>query len=165
MQSVLVASLLGASVVLNSLVTANQLSDTHMPAERAETEDMDSTQAVDLDLLASYLTQALRDDGWDEEGGPLLYVEDLREETHMPLKRSRYYRRYPWKRQNGIDRIIPVDDFGYMCNPSREDVFKLLVALHEARAGNHGRTVSFCNVKRPASTIFTNIRFLGKRRK
>lgn len=49
----------------------------------------------------------------------------------------------------------------YMCVPSRDDVFKLLVGLHDNRKGNHNRTVNFCNRKRPAKAIFTNIRFLG----
>lgn len=49
----------------------------------------------------------------------------------------------------------------YLCVPSREDVFKLLVGLHENRNGNNQKTVHFCNRKRPAKAIFTNIRFLG----
>lgn len=49
----------------------------------------------------------------------------------------------------------------YLCVPSREDVYKLLVGLHENRNGNHQTTVNFCNRKRPAKAIFTNIRFLG----
>ncbi|KAL1458441.1 hypothetical protein WDU94_008595 [Cyamophila willieti] len=51
-----------------------------------------------------------------------------------------------------------------MCTPSREDVMQLLVALHEARGGANGRTVNFCNRKRPATSIFTNIRFIGRRK-
>lgn len=49
----------------------------------------------------------------------------------------------------------------YLCNPSRNDVLKLLIGLDEGRKGNHGRTVNFCNRKRPAKAIFSNIRFLG----
>nr|UES72916.1 RFLamide [Carausius morosus] len=128
---------------------------------------------ADLDTLAAYLgLLLLREDG----EGPLVYVEDDDDndppppppqsyDVPLPWKRSRYYRRYPWKRQNGRGRTYRADDNRYMCNPSREDVFQLLVALHEARAGNTGRTVNFCNRKRPASAIFTNIRFLGRRRK
>ncbi len=52
-------------------------------------------------------------------------------------------------------------DARYLCVPSRDEVFKLLVGLHENRNGNHQRTVNFCNRKRPAKAIFTNIRFLG----
>lgn len=52
-------------------------------------------------------------------------------------------------------------DTRYLCVPTREDVFKLLVGIHENRNGNHQKTVSFCNRKRPAKAIFTNIRFLG----
>lgn len=76
-------------------------------------------------------------------------------------KRSgRYYRRYPWKRQNARARTYDADA-RYLCVPSREDVFKLLVGLHENRIGNHHKTINFCNRKRPAKAIFTNIRFLG----
>uniref|UniRef100_A0A182KHJ9 Uncharacterized protein n=1 Tax=Anopheles christyi TaxID=43041 RepID=A0A182KHJ9_9DIPT len=76
-------------------------------------------------------------------------------------KRSgRYYRRYPWKRQNARSRTYDAEA-RYLCVPSREDVFKLLVGLHENRIGNHQKTVNFCNRKRPAKAIFTNIRFLG----
>uniref|UniRef100_A0A1Q3FZ70 Putative conserved secreted protein n=2 Tax=Culex tarsalis TaxID=7177 RepID=A0A1Q3FZ70_CULTA len=76
-------------------------------------------------------------------------------------KRSgRYYRRYPWKRQNARARTYDADA-RYLCVPSREDVFKLLVGLHENRIGNHQKTINFCNRKRPAKAIFTNIRFLG----
>ena len=51
------------------------------------------------------------------------------------------------------------------CTPTKDDVFQLLVALHDARQGNKSRIVSFCNRKRPASAVYTNIRFLGRRRK
>ncbi|KAJ8876844.1 hypothetical protein PR048_021291 [Dryococelus australis] len=124
----------------------------------------------DLDVLAAYLELLLRDD--DDGAGPLVYVEDdtpppPSDVVASPWKRSRYYRRYPWKRQNGRGRSHRAggDDNRYMCNPSREDVFQLLLALHEARAGNTARTVNFCNRRRPASAVFTNIRFLGRRRK
>ncbi|PSN45553.1 hypothetical protein C0J52_05767 [Blattella germanica] len=131
---------------------------------------------ADMEYLTTYLEQLLRDgEVWDVPAGPLLYVEDVptgysSETTEeddglsIPWKRSRYYRRYPWKRQNGRHRAQYSDASRYMCNPTREDVFQLLVALHEAREGNTRRTVSFCNRKRPASTIFTNIRFLGRRK-
>ncbi|XP_055643014.1 uncharacterized protein LOC129779519 [Toxorhynchites rutilus septentrionalis] len=81
--------------------------------------------------------------------------------TSSGNKRSgRYYRRYPWKRQNARSRTYDADA-RYLCVPSREDVFKLLVGLHENRIGNHQKTINFCNRKRPAKAIFTNIRFLG----
>jgi hypothetical protein len=124
--------------------------------------------------MASFLEQLLREgELWDSDQMPLLYVEDVNgngdgseedDALSVPWKRSRYYRRYPWKRQNGRHRSQYADVNQYMCNPTREDVFQLLVALHEAREGNTGRTVNFCNRKRPASTIFTNIRFLGRRK-
>ncbi|KAH8413298.1 hypothetical protein KR009_009768 [Drosophila setifemur] len=75
-------------------------------------------------------------------------------------KRSRYYRRYPWKRHNK-NRGNYEPELRYACTPSKEDIFKLLVNLHENRKGNHSKTVNFCNRKRPAKAVFTNIRFLG----
>ncbi|XP_023032427.1 uncharacterized protein LOC6643866 isoform X1 [Drosophila willistoni] len=83
-------------------------------------------------------------------------------------KRSRYYRRYPWKRHNknrgsymnSINSNYE-PELRYACTPSKEDIFKLLMNLHENRKGNHSKTVNFCNRKRPAKAVFTNIRFLG----
>lgn len=105
---------------------------------------------------------ATMDGGGDpsgEAGGdPVGQVERF---TANGDKRSgRYYRRYPWKRQNARARTYDADA-RYLCVPSREDVFKLLVGLHENRIGNHQKTINFCNRKRPAKAIFTNIRFLG----
>ncbi|XP_064537317.1 uncharacterized protein LOC135427671 isoform X2 [Drosophila montana] len=75
-------------------------------------------------------------------------------------KRSRYYRRYPWKRHNR-NRGNYEPELRFACTPSKEDIFKLLVNLHENRKGNHSKTVNFCHRKRPAKVVFTNIRFLG----
>ncbi|XP_067626123.1 uncharacterized protein [Eurosta solidaginis] len=75
-------------------------------------------------------------------------------------KRSRYYRRFPWKRHNK-NRSQYEPELRYACTPSKEDVLKLLKILHENQKGNHNKTVNFCNRKRPAKVIFTNIRFLG----
>ncbi|XP_017060370.1 uncharacterized protein LOC108100813 isoform X2 [Drosophila ficusphila] len=114
---------------------------------------------------------------------PLVYVEEEEPEAVIPSagaedyadlenavqdlvlgqskpKRSRYYRRYPWKRHNK-NRGNYEPELRYACTPSKEDIFKLLVNLHENRKGNHSKTVNFCNRKRPAKAVFTNIRFLG----
>ncbi|XP_017069617.2 uncharacterized protein LOC108106881 isoform X2 [Drosophila eugracilis] len=114
---------------------------------------------------------------------PLVYVEEEEPEAMIPSaaaedyaelenavqdlvlgqskpKRSRYYRRYPWKRHNK-NRGNYEPELRYACTPSKEDIFKLLVNLHENRKGNHSKTVNFCNRKRPAKAVFTNIRFLG----
>ncbi|KXJ80088.1 hypothetical protein RP20_CCG026856 [Aedes albopictus] len=94
----------------------------------------------------------------DDDG---IVVQGEDQLTGNGSKRSgRYYRRYPWKRQNSRSRTYDADA-RYLCVPSREDIFKLLVGLHENRTGNHQRTINFCNRKRPAKAIFTNIRFLG----
>ncbi|KAK9510598.1 hypothetical protein O3M35_005344 [Rhynocoris fuscipes] len=109
----------------------------------------------ETERLAEYLVYLL---GADESEMPLLLIQDDQQQPVMALsKRSRYYRRYPWKRQNGRH----YDPDGYLCSPSREDVFQLLIALHDARSGRGDRTVSFCNRRRPARAVFTNIRFLG----
>ncbi|GJQ67213.1 hypothetical protein Trydic_g8119 [Trypoxylus dichotomus] len=138
-----------------------------------------------LQQLANYLTYVLLRP-WPISGLPLLYVEnypaglesqeqnqdmsaldengnaDGEPMSQLLYKRSRYYRKYPWKRQNSRETYEAENR--YLCQPSKDDVFRLLVALHEARQGNRGHTIHFCNRKRPASAIFTNIRFLGKRK-
>ncbi|XP_069687500.1 uncharacterized protein [Periplaneta americana] len=171
MHPTLLGILLGASFVLQSCETAATITAENVAAgSDAEVEQMGATPewGSDMELLTGYLEQLLRDgELWDAHEAPLLYVEDADEDAEalpVPWKRSRYYRRYPWKRQNGRHRAQYADANRYMCNPTREDVFQLLVALHEAREGNTRRTVNFCNRKRPASTIFTNIRFLGRRK-
>lgn len=99
------------------------------------------------------------EDGSD--GGLGIGVTEEDDFTGNGSKRSgRYYRRYPWKRQNSRSRTYDADA-RYLCVPSRDDIYKLLVGLHENRTGNHQRTINFCNRKRPAKAIFTNIRFLG----
>ncbi|XP_022911681.1 uncharacterized protein [Onthophagus taurus] len=150
------------------------------------TELLHQGENENLNELGKYLVYILANP-WPRTGLPLLYVEDYddnysdynenlpemqeilkeinddnREEVArpVPFKRSRYYRKYPWKRQNS--RQAYEAENRYLCQPSKDDVFRLLVALHEAKQGNKGRTINFCNRKRPASAIFTNIRFLGK---
>lgn len=133
----------------------------------------------ELQWVRDYLVDLIRDDPWQDNKMPLLYVEpqpgsapqpgpgpnpeDAEDAENaleaMPVKRSRYYRRYPWKRVSRNRGTYDPDL--YMCNPSREDVIQLLVGLHRAREGDTGRTINFCNRKRPASSVFTNIRFIG----
>ncbi|XP_076048602.1 uncharacterized protein LOC143029672 [Oratosquilla oratoria] len=49
-----------------------------------------------------------------------------------------------------------------MCNPSRGEVIKFLLALQEAKKGqNYNRLIQLCNRKSSAGAIDTNIRFLG----
>lgn len=99
---------------------------------------------------------------------PVVYIEEnpgVDSSNLYPLitgmeKRSRYYQRYPWKRHSR-NRGNYEPEIRYACTPSKEDVYKLLVGLHENRNGNQRKTVHFCNRKRPAKAIFTNIRFLG----
>ncbi|XP_015521613.2 uncharacterized protein LOC107225604 [Neodiprion lecontei] len=131
----------------------------------------------ELDQLSAYLTQLLQEPGgWEppvfvieepaiewESPGVLDDLPDGLEALPTPWKRSRYYRRYPWKRQNSRSHYVN-DSSRYLCTPTREDVFQLLVALHDARQGNKSRTVNFCKRRRPAGTVFTNIRFLGRKK-
>lgn len=137
---------------------------------------------TELQWVSDYLATLLREDPWEENESPLLYVEPARPGASTPPgpgapgspgaeeddlnalsvhKRSRYYRRYPWKRVTRTRGSYDPDL--YMCNPSREDVIQLLVGLHRAREGDTGRTINFCNRKRPASAVFTNIRFIGRK--
>ncbi|XP_052864623.1 uncharacterized protein LOC128271220 [Anopheles cruzii] len=81
--------------------------------------------------------------------------------TSNGYKRTgRYYRPYPWKRQNSRSQTY-LTDARYLCVPSRDDVFKLLMGLHDNRAGNPQQPVSFCNRRRPPKAILTKIRFFG----
>ncbi|KAJ1520249.1 hypothetical protein ONE63_004456 [Megalurothrips usitatus] len=135
----------------------------------------------DLRQLTGVLSDLVRKDPWRYNVHPLLYVEEGQEAPGAQpgpgpnpdedaavedgdgnptvRKRSRYYRRYPWKRVTRTRGSYDPDV--YMCTPSREDVIQLLVGLHRAREGDTGRTINFCNRKRPASSVFTNIRFIG----
>uniref|UniRef100_A0A182MZ27 Uncharacterized protein n=1 Tax=Anopheles dirus TaxID=7168 RepID=A0A182MZ27_9DIPT len=100
------------------------------------------------------------DDDDDDDDGDAGRIRTEQLTANGGKRSGRYYRRYPWKRQNARSRTYDAEA-RYLCVPSREDVFKLLVGLHENRIGNHQKTVNFCNRKRPAKAIFTNIRFLG----
>lgn len=140
--------------------------------------DMPSSQ---LREVTEALVDLVRKDPWKNNKPPLVFIEpasqdedegrvsqpgpgpnpdeydDLFSQVH---KRSRYYRRYPWKRVTRTRGSYDPDQYN-MCNPSREDVIQLLVGLHRAKEGDLGRTIQFCNRKRPASSVFTNIRFIG----
>nr|UXO98182.1 RFLamide [Tenebrio molitor] len=141
--------------------------------DEATIENINQYEDVRLEHLGRLLANVLLQP-WPKNISPILYVEDHSSESipneipeneiveteelnSIPFKRSRYYRKYPWKRQNSRYDA----ENRYLCQPTKEDVFRLLVALHEARQGNRGQIVNFCNRRRPASAIFTNIRFLG----
>ncbi|KAJ9573986.1 hypothetical protein L9F63_008644 [Diploptera punctata] len=183
MHPTVLGTILGTTLILHSCIhpvtMATVNTENMIPAIEPETDGsaLKDKWDPDMEYLSSYLEQLLRDgEIWQLPSSPLLYVEDVPSSVYseevpedddgiaIPWKRSRYYRRYPWKRQNGRQRTQYADSSRYMCNPTREDVFQLLVALHEAREGNTRRTVNFCNRKRPAGAIFTNIRFLGRRK-
>ncbi|XP_037961118.1 uncharacterized protein LOC119690184 [Teleopsis dalmanni] len=149
-----------ADTVFNELEVASKFDMLRkLEDDLREEQDIVSKSAVLMKLLEDPTIEVL----------PLVYVEeDPVEDANNILfptgtgmtKRSRYYRRYPWKRHNR-NRSTYEPELRYACTPTKEDVFKLLVNLHENRKGNHSKTVNFCNRKRPAKAIFTNIRFLG----
>ncbi|XP_063701972.1 uncharacterized protein LOC134832018 [Culicoides brevitarsis] len=115
----------------------------------------------DIQLKSELLQQILLN--YPEGPLPILYVEESKPMTGqngVDKRSGRYYRRYPWKRQQkGKGSYDP--DARYMCTPTRDEIFRLLVGLHETHKGNERKLVNFCNRRRPAKTVFTNIRFLG----
>ncbi|KAF5296093.1 hypothetical protein FQA39_LY02727 [Lamprigera yunnana] len=146
-----------------------------------EYKSLDSMDDLKLERLKHYLVDILLH---PEQTPPLVYIEEFHDTegnnasidedynqlpevpkqiitnfNEMQFKRSRYYRKYPWKRQNSREAYDAENR--YMCQPSKEDVFRLLVALHKARQGE-GKTVNFCNRRRESTAVFSNIRFLGK---
>ncbi|XP_024082377.1 uncharacterized protein LOC106667944 isoform X2 [Cimex lectularius] len=151
------------SILLCSAALTASFPSTH--ETQIQNENLLAEEEIDPDTLSDYLVYLLT--SANDVDVPLVFVqEELPEPSNVIAKRTsvycespRYYRRYPWKRQNG--RMYEPD--GYLCSPTREDVFQLLMALHETRSGNGDRTVSFCNRRRPARAIVTNLRFLGKR--
>uniref|UniRef100_A0A1B0AEP7 Uncharacterized protein n=1 Tax=Glossina pallidipes TaxID=7398 RepID=A0A1B0AEP7_GLOPL len=126
----------------------------------------------DIVTKSNILIKMLEDPNMDTL--PLVYIEEEAEDTDADTsdnhinsnsltKRSRYYRRFPWKRHHK-NRSTYEPELRYACTPTKDDVFRLLVSLHENRNGRsarNGNTINFCNRKRPAKAIFTNIRFLG----
>ncbi|CAO1378364.1 unnamed protein product [Diamesa serratosioi] len=138
-------------------------------------EHLDVLQSKDFDEIRTKYEMMLKMlEDPRENKVPLIYIEHTNEPNLESAfggteKRSaRYYQNYPssWKRQHTTRyRTSRVQnhynpELKNLCVPSREDIMNLLTGLHESRTGNE-RTVKFCNRKRPAKAIFTNIRFLG----
>ncbi|XP_015591879.1 uncharacterized protein LOC107266173 [Cephus cinctus] len=163
---------------LEKLAALEELGDNRFINIDEQGESREEMEDTEFTRLSGLLTKILQEPGtWE---APLILVEepnlwndsedrneseDKFENEPTVWKRSRYYRRYPWKRQNSRSRnSYDYDSSRYLCTPTREDVFQLLVALHDARQGNKSRTVNFCNRRRPAGAVFTNIRFLGRRK-
>ncbi|KAK9872900.1 hypothetical protein WA026_020253 [Henosepilachna vigintioctopunctata] len=108
-----------------------------------------------------YLEDNVEDLWTDQNQNPRVIPESFEQvDRNIQDKRSKYYRKYPLKRQNRYSRYDAENR--YMCLPSKNDVYRLLIALHETKQGIREKTVNFCNRRRPAKTVFTNIRFLGK---
>ncbi|XP_045470659.1 uncharacterized protein LOC123677953 [Harmonia axyridis] len=136
-------------------------------------ENNSSTNDVSLENYIQFLSSILMK-SWPSGISPLLYVEKDVEQilqngeqlvytdsssTSSQDKRSKYYRKFPLKRQK-YSRYDAENR--YLCLPSKDEVFNLLVALHKTRQGKRGQRVNFCNRKRLAGAVFTNLRFLGK---
>ncbi|XP_058803108.1 uncharacterized protein LOC131671017 [Phymastichus coffea] len=158
---------------LDAVDLEDERNDYEYPDQRLKS--IDQLDEPQLQRMANYLVKVLqRPDVYE---APVLLarepVDELDDSRPYPLelddprsvtKRTRYYRPYPWKRQNSRSYQSDYEPYN-ACTLTRKDVFNLLVALHDARQGNKSRIVNFCNRKRPASAIYTNIRFLGRRRK
>lgn len=71
-------------------------------------------------------------------------------------KRSRYYRKYPGKRQNRHYNDL------YDCNPNSKETIRLLYAIHQAKLGDIEHII-FCNRVRNPKGIIPNPRYIGKR--
>ncbi len=107
--------------------------------------------------VTEVLVDLVRKDPWKDNKQPLVFIEpaesvvrdeddghvsqpgpgpnpDEYDDLVLPAahKRSRYYRRYPWKRVTRTRGSYDPDQYN-MCNPSREDVIQLLVGLHRAK--------------------------------
>ncbi|XP_014219207.1 uncharacterized protein LOC106647378 [Copidosoma floridanum] len=134
-------------------------------------DQLDDTQLTELsiDLLRSlYLpaasqappliaVKADRDDSMED--GPFSVEYNRRRNVS---KRARLYMKFPFKRQHS--RIYTSPDFDIICSPSRNEIVKLLSVLHNTRNGNKV-FVDFCSRRRPTNAVYTNIRFLGRRRR
>ncbi|XP_031344791.1 uncharacterized protein LOC116171899 isoform X2 [Photinus pyralis] len=105
-----------------------------------------------------------------DQGVPLIYVEEY-PTGEQDTESDAYYNQFPELQKDPKKELTEVPfkrsrydaENRYMCQPSKDDVFRLLVALHDARQGN-SRTVNFCNRRRAATAVFTNIRFLGRKK-
>ncbi|KAJ8673953.1 hypothetical protein QAD02_005215 [Eretmocerus hayati] len=136
----------------------------------AQFKSIDQLNDFEMVRLSSYLLKLLQQPEVSEFP-PILVKESkiIPENQLIPAelgisrrisKRTRYYREYPWKRPTSRSSSPDYEPYN-PCNPSRNDIYELLRALHDARQGNRDRTLNFCNRQRPASAVYTNIRFLG----
>ena len=120
----------------------------------SEYEDSMDSQATDLSPDDTKFYWRRPRDGADPKGVEYEPEVQLRD---VFSKRSRLYRKYPGKRQNGGY----VNDI-YDCNPSSKETIRLLYAIHQARLGDIQHIV-FCNRLRNPKGIIPNPRYIGKR--
>ncbi|XP_026469885.1 uncharacterized protein LOC113373826 [Ctenocephalides felis] len=102
--------------------------------------DLISTSTFLLRLLEIFQSRPL----------PMIYVEDIKLDEPDIRKRQHIDNKSPPTRR-------------YICTPTREDIFKLLVALQEMRREGPQKSINFCNLERSTGAIFTNIRLLRTR--
>ncbi|XP_066588543.1 uncharacterized protein [Prorops nasuta] len=134
---------------------------------------LDSMDSSELARFSNFLLKLLQNgDNWP---GQLVLIEEenleepldwqnFDQSRHDYQKRSRYFRRNSWKRQSSRYRNnYDYDAARYLCTPTRQDVFELLVALHGVMEGDKEKKVNFCNRWRTAGSIYSNVRFIGRK--
>lgn len=119
----------------------------------APDDEMEYTPEDKIPLNALSLKEIFRSTG---QPVPEMYdyIED--EPQKGLIKRSRYYRKYPGKRQNRQYHDL------YDCNPNSKETIRLLYAIHQAKLGDIEHIV-FCNRLRNPKGIIPNPRYIGKR--
>ncbi|KAK4879887.1 hypothetical protein RN001_008033 [Aquatica leii] len=103
----------------------------------------DLIEDLKLQKLKHHLVEILMH---PDQGIPLIYVEEYSNpNAEEGDGSSNYYNQFPELQRQLNTKLndIPFKrssydaENRYMCQPSKEDVFRLLVALHEARQGPH----------------------------
>nr|CAI5847598.1 unnamed protein product [Callosobruchus analis] len=107
---------------------------------------------------AIYLLTRLLLMPWPKDSSPLIYVEENQQSTlpnNVEKDTFSKYSDFPKKRSR-------YDPETFICSPSKEEVYYLLVALHDARQGYKHRVVDVCNRIGHAHTVLHNMRYIGK---
>lgn len=116
-----------------------------------------------IDLFVAYGDDKINDDDGnvkDDDGITSSMQQEMKKEQQQLSKRSRYYQKYPRKRQQNKEEI----ETSYpQCIPTPRDTMNLIFAVHQIRRGVYPNYVPFCNQMRDARVILPNPRFLGKR--
>ncbi|XP_043270947.1 uncharacterized protein [Venturia canescens] len=141
------------------------------------TDSINGLTTIELNYMSTLLTTLLNQQTWmaplvivneapfptESDGTELESSDELQLRPNV-FKRTRYYRRYPYKRQNPRYQNGYDYDGVYVCTPTRDDIFQLLIALHDLRQGEKSQHINFCNRRRTTRTLLTHMRFLGRRK-